>query len=432
MAIEATTYEPKGTRAGRLGRVYYGWYVLFGMVIALLVAEGATFGSFGAYVQPLERQFGWSRAEVSLGFSVVVGTVGLLAPIIGRLIDVVGPRRLMLIGAPLAMLSMALLAFMTQLWQWYAYLALNAAALGLIAYMPAQALAVRWFDRQRAVAVSVIGASVWLGQLIMLPLTQTIISRLGWGDAFLWSGFMVLGAYAVAFVLVRDRPGPDSGTESQRPRQTQTTAVSNEISGVTPRVAIRTPLFWALVLGLMLFYFVVFGWLSQAVPIYQSLDYSDATAALIVSLTAGGAVVWILTAGGQLERFRRPERAAALCTVCICGSMAVLWASGGTTWGVAVQVVLYVLGFAAAPSLEALMISRGFGLAHFATIMGTAFTFQTMAIMFSPWVAGRIYDASGSYDGALVMYAICAGASCVVFLVASRIRQPLATRLSER
>ncbi len=405
--------------------MYYGWYVLFGMVVALLTAEGVTFGSFGAYVQPLERHFGWSRAEVSLGFSVVVGTVGVLAPLYGRLIDVVGPRRLMLVGAPLAALSMALLAFMSELWQWYAYLALNAAALGLIAYMPAQALAVRWFDRQRAVAVSIIGASVWLGQLIMLPLTQMIISRLGWGDAFLWSGFMVLGAYAVAFVLVRDRPGPGAGAEAKRPPQLQPAAGTAAVSGVTLREALRAPLFWALVLGLMSFYFVAFGWLSQAVPVYQSLDFSDSAAALIVSLTAGGAVVWILTAGGQLERFRRPERAAALCTVAICGSMAVLWASGGATWGVAAQVVLYVLGFAAAPSLEALMISRAFGLAHFATIMGTAFTFQTMAIMFSPWVAGRIYDSTGSYDGALVLYAICAGTSCVVFLFASRLRQPM-------
>ena len=87
-------------------------------------------------------------------------------------IDVVGPRRLMLIGAPVCCAAFVLLAFMTQLWQWYAYLALSSVALGLVAYMPAQALAVRWFDRRRALATSVIGASVWMGQLIMLPLVH--------------------------------------------------------------------------------------------------------------------------------------------------------------------------------------------------------------------------------------------------------------------
>ena len=185
--MSATASTKETTAAAGRGRlrlrgIYYGWWVLVGMVVALVLAEGVTFGAFGAYVIPLEEEFGWSRAQVSFGFSVVVGTVGLLAPIIGRLIDVVGPRRLMLIGAPAAAAALALLAFMTELWQWYLYLALNAVALGCIAYIPAQALAVRWFDAHRAVAVSIIGASVWMGQLVMLPIVQLIISSWGWED----------------------------------------------------------------------------------------------------------------------------------------------------------------------------------------------------------------------------------------------------------
>ena len=70
MAVEATTYEPRGMKRWRIGRAYYGWYVLFGMVVALIVAEGVTIGSLSAYTEPLEQRFGWSRAQVSMGFSV--------------------------------------------------------------------------------------------------------------------------------------------------------------------------------------------------------------------------------------------------------------------------------------------------------------------------------------------------------------------------
>ena len=427
MAVEATTYEPRTKRRWQISGVYYGWYVLFGMVIALLVAEGVTIGSLSAYVVPLEEHFGWSRAQVSMGFSVTVGTIGLFAPIIGRLIDVVGPRRLMLIGAPVCCAAFVLLAFMTQLWHWYAYLALSSVALGLVAYMPAQALAVRWFDRRRALATSIIGASVWMGQLFMLPLVQLIITRLGWGDAFLYSGMLVVAAYIVAFIFVRDHP-KDHERDAPAALGMEPSTEPIVLSGLTIGQAIRTPLFWTLVLGLMLLYFVVFGWLSQGVPYYQSVGFSDTWSAQIVSLTAGGAVIWLLTAGTQIERFRRPERVASVCALFVCGSLITLYLTGGSVPGVSIAVVLYVIGFAAAPPLEALMLSRAFGLKNFATIMGTAFLFQTIAIVFSPIIAGSIYDRNGNYDLALIIYAICVAASCLVFLVASRLPQPFACR----
>ncbi len=409
----------------RLRRLYYGWWVLTGMVIAMIVAEGVSFGSFGAYVEPLENQFGWSRAQVSLGFSVVVGSIGIAAPMIGWLLDHVGPRRLMVLCAPLCALSFVLLAFMTELWQWYAYLVLNSLSLGCIAYMPAQAIAVRWFDRHRAIAVSMIGASLWMGQLVMLPIIQLIITKLGWEDAFLYSGMFVLGAYAVTFMLVRDHP-PPSHSEFDHGRAGRPTGAPVTASGVTARQALRTPLFWCLVLGLMLFYFVLFGWLSQAVPYYRSVDYSVGWSAMLVAITAGGSAAWLLTAGTQLERFPRPELAAVCCAAMVSLSMLALWFSGGSIGGVAAHIPLYILGGSAGPPLEALIFSRAFGLRNFATIMGTAFMFQTIGIFVSPIVAGEIYDRTGSYDLALLLYAACAGASMLVFLVASRIRQPLA------
>lgn len=409
----------------RVRGFYSGWWVLTGMVIAMIVAEGVSFGSFGAYVEPLENRFGWSRAQVSLGFSVVVGSVGIAAPMIGWLIDHVGPRRLMVLCAPLCALSFLLLAFMTELWQWYAYLVLNSLSLGCIAYMPAQAMAVRWFDRHRAIAVSMIGASLWMGQLVMLPIIQLIITKLGWEDAFLYSGIFVLGAYAVTFTLVRDHP-PSGHSEFDHGRAGRPTGALVTAVGVTAREALRHPLFWCLVLGLMLFYFVLFGWLSQAVPYYRSVDYSVGWSATLVAITAGGSAAWLLTAGRKLERFPRPELAAVCCAAMVALSMLALWFSGGSIGGVAAHIPLYILGGSAGPPLEALIFSRAFGLRNFATIMGTAFMFQTIGIFTSPIIAGEIFDRTGEYDWALLLYAGCAGASMLVFLVASRIRQPLA------
>ena len=140
----------------------------------------------------------------------------------------------------------------------------------------------------------------------------------------------------------------------------------------------------------MLFYFVLFGWLSQAVPYYRSVDYSVGWSATLVAITAGGSAAWLLTAGRKLERFPRPELAAVCCAAMVALSMLALWFSGGSIGGVAAHIPLYILGGSAGPPLEALIFSRAFGLRNFATIMGTAFMFQTIGIFVSPIVAGEI------------------------------------------
>lgn len=466
-------------------RVYYGWWVLGSVVFALVVSEGISFGAFGLYVEPLEREFGWSRAAVSAGFSVAVGTVGLFAPIVGRVIDTVGVRRLLFLSVPLCGGTFLLLATLSELWQWYLYLALNNATLAAIAYIPAQSLAVRWFERRRSIAVSAIGASVWIGQLVMVPIIQAIITGASWKTAFLVSSGLLVAGYVAALILVRDDPGNAHGDRERR-RTTvvrralparagrHTTSVATAAAGagfageqqpdaepgggqvaagaasssaeggaeaggggqageigVTAREAVRTPLFWVTVLGMMLYFYVVFGWLSQAKPYFSSVGWSDGTGALFVSGTAGLAAVWLLSAGNVLGRPRRPELTAAGCCLCMAAGMLALRFTGGDALGIGLYIPLYVLGYAAAPLVEALIFSRGFGTRHFATILGVAFMFETMGILGSPVIAGEIYDEAGSYDWALVMYAVSAGGAAVVFLFALRLRQPLAALTRE-
>ena len=418
-------------------RVYYGWWVLGSIVFALIISEGISFGAFGLYVEPLEREFGWSRAAVSAGFSVAVGTVGLFAPIVGRLIDTTGPRRLLFLAVPLCAGSFLLLATLSELWQWYLYLALNNATLAAIAYIPAQALAVRWFERRRAIAVSAIGASVWIGQLVMVPIIQAIITGSSWQTAFIVSSALLFAGYLAALVLVRNDPGDAHGDrlpaativrrpgESPEPDPPQPAAApAPEETGVTARRAVHTRLFWCVVLGMMLYFYIVFGWLSQAKPYFSSVGWSDATGAAFVAGTAGLAAAWLLSAGNVMGRPKRPELTAAGCCICIAAAMLVLRFTGGSAAGIALYVPLYVLGYAAAPLVEALMFARGFGTRNFATILGAAFMFETMGILGSPVIAGEIYDQTGSYDWALVMYAVSGAAAALVFLIASRLRQP--------
>ena len=77
---------------------------------AMAQASGVSFWSFGLYFEPIESEFGWSRAEVSLGFSLSLVVSGVLALPVGRWIDLQGPRIVIFSGTVLTSLTFLLLA----------------------------------------------------------------------------------------------------------------------------------------------------------------------------------------------------------------------------------------------------------------------------------------------------------------------------------
>ncbi|HCV00092.1 MAG TPA: hypothetical protein DGL25_02725, partial [Dehalococcoidia bacterium] len=105
----------------QLRHTYYGWWLLIGSVFAVALIAGTSFWSIGLYVDPLESEFGWSRWQVSGGFSIAQLMSGLAAPLIGFGTDRYGPRRMILVGTVLTAASYMLMATISELWQWYAY-----------------------------------------------------------------------------------------------------------------------------------------------------------------------------------------------------------------------------------------------------------------------------------------------------------------------
>ena len=147
----------------RIRQTYYGWWILATAVLVMAVGEGMAFSSFGLFVEPLEEEFSWARAEVALGFSVSLLVSGITAPMVGRAIDRFGTRRLLVFGTLFTGLSFLLLATVSSLWEWYAFLAINAVTRQAISYIPFQVLIAHWFGRRRATAVAILGTGLWLG-----------------------------------------------------------------------------------------------------------------------------------------------------------------------------------------------------------------------------------------------------------------------------
>ena len=408
----------------RLRRAYHGWWVLAAVLIGMTVAEGMVFASFGLFVEPLEDEFAWARAEVALGFSVSLLVAGIVAPVVGRATARFGVRRLLLLGTVLTGLSFLLLATVSNLWEWYVFLAISAAVRQMIAYIPFQVLMARWFVKRRAIALSILGAGSSLGAVVMVPIMATVIEALQWRGAFVFAGIVVIVLFVpLALFVIRDDPPADA--DEVQPARAPDAVAADAARGLSLGAALRTWTFWVLNLALTAFFYSLVGWMVHAVPYYESVGLSSGWAAGAVSLTSAGTIVAVLLYGRYANRFARIESPSVVFSLLLGAAMLVLLVGDGAIWSIGLFSVLFLLGVAAGPLLEPLVILRAFGQTSYGTILGASFTLQALALVVAPTAAGVIYDATDSYDWALGMFAISAAIAAAFFLLARRIAPPL-------
>jgi sugar phosphate permease len=386
--------------------------------------------AFGLYVQPLEADFGWTRAETSLAISLAVVASGLAAPLVGHWTDVRGARSSIVAGGLLCGLSFLLLASTHSLLQFYAFYSLHAFSRQMMSFIPFQAMLAHWFSRRRGVALSILGTGFSLGGLVVLPVVAAVIGVFGWRGGYLFSGALMAGTLVpIGLLVVRNRPSDlgqhlDEGTEDEAVEVPDAGRGDATVTGMTLQQAAHTPLFWICGLGFMLLFFGMIGWQVHQIPFYESRGISSGTAALIVSLSAGASILARLGMGVVADHFERFETVVVILLGLLAASMITLLIS--TWWpAIGLYLLLWVVGASAGPMVESLVLIKAFGVRHFGSILGAIVVIETAGEALSPGAAGTIYDHTGSYNGALAMFAIAFSIGLVLFLIASRMQTPL-------
>ena len=225
-------------------RIFYGWWLMLGSVVAVGISAGISIWAFTLFVEPVEEEFGWTRAQVSLGVSVAALAGGLVSPFIGKWTDVQGPRRVILFGALLFAGSFALLGLTKELWQWYVFHALNGIGLVMTYYIPFAALASRWFVRRRGTAVGLLAVGVSLGGFSMVLILRAVINAIDWQGAYIFCAVLSLGYFVpFAWLLVRNNPADVGAAVDGDAVAEEGSSRLTRLPGVTLAAAMRTRLF---------------------------------------------------------------------------------------------------------------------------------------------------------------------------------------------
>jgi MFS family permease len=367
----------------------------------VLVGFGSLFiSTFGVFLKPLAAAFGWTRSEVSVGFTAAVLSVAICSPFLGRLLDRYPARRIVLPCTLIYGLGFASLSLLTRhLWHFVLILA----ALGIVGNGTTQLGYARvvsaWFDKSRGRALAAVMAGSGIGFMILPPLAQFLITQYGWRIAFAALGTVVLlTGLPLSFAYLYEPVAPDAKTiQKDKPA----------ILG-----AILSLRFLMIIAGLLLFSLATNGLNTHWAALLTDRGTTPAVAAAVLSAAGFATLVSKLSTGLLIDRFFAARVLACLFAVCACGFLGVTY--GHAVWMAFAAAALVGIGMGAESDAVPYLLTRYFGLERFAELYGYTWTIYAIAGGLGPLLAGTIFDQSGSYRIALlIFFAMVVGAGAI-------------------
>ncbi len=418
--------------------MFYGWWVVFASGGIIFLTTGTFFYGFGTLIIPMTKEFGWSRAAIAGAFSLRTELGGVGAPVVGYLVDRVGPRRLVLAGVFLVGTGFILLSRIQAVWQLYAVAMLIAIGMGATAGPVAMTAVAHWFQKKRgrALALMTVGGG---SSGVMVVVLASLIAAFDWRTALLITGFTQWAICIPLALVVRNRPQdlgllpdgePDLSAERQvaaDERQTPTVdpdspgegVTAGEDDGLTIGQALRTRSFWLLAFAMSL---VGFG--SVAVIAHQVafLEESLGFSSLIASAVQMGVPIVSLAGRlgfGWLADYvdKRKVMAAAYLFIAV---GIVLLATVQSAWQVPLYLIIFAPGWGGSISVRPAFQAEYFGLRAFGSIQGLMFFVASVGSFTGPIFAGVIYDAVDSYRPAFLIVGLAVLAAVPAVLAAGK------------
>lgn len=396
-------------------KMFYGWWIVIASFIATLTL-GETVWSFGVFFKPLESEFAWSRSIVSSAYSAFLIGHAISQATSGRMADRFSPRPLLLASAVLTGLGVSLCSQIHTIDSLRFFLFIAGLGSGATWSVP-NVTTQRWFyQKPRAgLALSIVVAGVGIGALIFAPLINYLVLSHGWRDAFLIAGILFFIFIAVSAVLIRQSP-VESKAVSEGKGGSSTAKVNQVWS--TGRL-IRTPAYISItfVTCMAVLTFQVVS--VHLVPMATDIGISSTVSAAALGLLGGFSVPGRFVAGFLSDKFSWKK----VLIISVIGLLlSLFWLFFlKATWMLYAFVFCFGLFHGARVSAASGILGEFFGMRSLGALIGLTFALSQLAGAIAPYVAGFIFDTTGSYFVAIIILLVIL--ICAV-VVATIIKKP--------
>ena len=386
--------------------------LLLGCVIGMILGV-PIFLIYGtpAFVIPLSEALDAGRGEVSgaINFGILGNLVA--APLVGKLSDKYGSRKMILLGVIFLSITLALFSLAQNIFHLMIIsltMVFFAAGTGPMTYTK---IISAWFNRQRGLVLGLALAGMGIGAMIIPVLNQYLITQYGWRAAYQYLGVIVFCVtFLPLYLTLKDNPPRD---ESQD--QSENESEFNE--GVSVKEALSSSTFWIIAIGFLFIAVGNSGLLGHLQPILLDAGLTTERAAIYTGAMGFGLVIGRTVAGYLLDLYHAPYVAIAF----LAGPFLayIFFLSGISTEYAIIPIVLFGIGMGAEFDVTPFLISRYFGLKNFSVLFGFQIVTFSLGTGFGPTIMGFGFDIYGTYDVTMISAMVSLAIGC---LLISRLR----------
>lgn len=359
-------------------------------------------------MKPLSDSLGWSRGSIALSLSIAAVAMAIANPLVGRLIDRLGVKfvliaSLLSYGAATAGTPFLIESFgIRGLYVGFALIAALGAGSNVIAYVRVLS---GWFsgilNHRRGLAMGFASAGLALGHMVTGPLAVQLIAHFGWRGGFLGLALLPL-AIGIPIAILGVRMAPGDAGDLSNPVSTAS------LPGLTASEAVRTRQFWLMIAVVLLMSACLQGFSIHLSPLVTDLGMTPDELAWLLAATGALGIVARVGAGFLFDRFFAPR-----VSLCIFALATIATWSLALTQNIKLAIVAalaQVIGSGAESDLIAYLIGRYFGLKAYGQIFGWVYGVFMVGIALGPYLFGVAFDVWRSYQIPL----IAAGAGLLV------------------
>ena len=383
--------------------------VVWPLAIAETIVWAAMYYAFPALLPAWERDFGWSKTELSAAFTLALVVSALLAPVAGRLIDR-GHGRLIFVGGSLLGAAMLLLlSRVTEIWQFYCVWLGLGAAMSSTLYEACFAVLTRSLGDQAKRAITLVTLAGGFAGTLAFPSADAITALADWRTTVMvFAGALLLVATPLIWLGCR---ALEHYSGEDPPRASGRTAEALAI--------LRRPVFW-----LITFTFTMIGLdhamvISHLLPLLEDRGIGGEAAVLAASMIGPMQVAGrlALLAG---ERHLSTLVVAFACALAMAGAAAAAFGTKALPGLIAAFVILQGAGIGITSIIRPVVVAELLGRRNFGVASGLVAVFYMSSYALGPTVAALIWGLAG-YDGVLIFGMAASAAGALTILAAWRL-----------